>query len=102
MGRREVKKYSDVDLFLKTANNVSIVEDQIKNIFPESEIIIQRNQIDVYINNHLLEINLIQDLKDAQLFYKKSEIKNVSNTILLGNEELYLSLENLLKNFSYD
>lgn len=102
LGRREVKKYSDVDLFLKTANNVSIVEDQIKNIFPESEIIIQRNQIDAYINNHLLEINLIQDLKDAQLFYKKSEIKNVSNTILLGNEELNLSLENLLKNFNYD
>ncbi|MGI6769164.1 MAG: nucleotidyltransferase domain-containing protein [Bacilli bacterium] len=102
LGRGELNKYSDVDIFLKTKDSIAIVENKIKEIFPNSEIIIQRDQIAIYIQNYLLEINIITNLKEAQLFYVKSEIKNIDRTILLGDDKLKLELEKLLNDYIYN
>lgn len=102
LGRREINKYSDVDIFIKTTDSITLVEEKIKNIFPNSEILIQKHQIDIYIKNHLLELCLITDLKEAQLFYYKSEIKDVNQTILLKYDRLNLELEQLLRDYVYD
>ena len=67
LGRREVQKYSGVDLFIKTENSIDEVLKEIKDIYPSSEIIIQKNQLAIYINNILIELNIIKDLKEAQL-----------------------------------
>ena len=77
LGRREIQKYSDVDLFIKTDKSIDEVFKDVKDVFPESEIIVQRNQLAIYINGILIELNIIKDLKEAQLYYVKSEIKRV-------------------------
>jgi hypothetical protein len=102
MGRRKLNRYSDVDLFLWTQDPVEIVQSRIISLYPNAEIILQKNQIAVFNDGVLIEINVIKELREAQLFYKKSEIRNVRETVLLGDNQLIESLQELLDTYKDD
>jgi type I restriction enzyme R subunit len=102
LGKGSLHSYSDIDLFLVSSFPFDEIINDIKDPFPKGEYIVQRNQIAIYIDGSLVEVNVIRELKEAELFYKKSEITDASKTILLGDEKLLENLNNLLESFQED
>ena len=98
LGSGTININSDIDLFLITEKSIEEVVKDLKPLFKDAEYIVQKNQIAVFVEDQLLEINVIKSVFDSQLYYLKSEIKNVEKTVLLGGEKLINSLNNIIAN----
>lgn len=100
MGRGELSEYSDVDLFLLCDKGLDYAIEQLKTLYTSNQVewIVQKNQIDIYLDDQLIEITVIKSIEEISLFYIKSEIKNVSKTILLDTGYLLHKLESLVNN----
>lgn len=97
-----LNRYSDVDLFIKTYMPVDSIMHVVKNLYPKTKTIIQQNQIALYEGEDLIEINVISDLIEAQLFYCNSEVMDIEKTILLNEEGLLEGLTKLVETYDYD
>ncbi len=86
LGRGDMSKESDIDLFLLTQRKVNEVLKQLKTCFPNDvEWIVQKDFIAGYYGDQLIEVKVVKRIEDMQLFYVKSEIKERNKTILLGD-----------------
>jgi hypothetical protein len=101
LGRQELSRNSDIDLFLISSLNISIVENELRSLFPEADFLLQDNQIDVFYDNQLTELTVVPNLETIQLYYVKSEIKNIEKTLLLGYEECKSKLIELVQKYRY-
>jgi predicted nucleotidyltransferase len=97
LARDELFKTSDIDLFMLTSNEINIIYKKLQDIFPDSEIIIQKNQFAIYVNDVLVEINIVDKISKIDLFYTKSLVKNPAKSILCGNGHIKDYLEKLIK-----
>lgn len=103
LGRGDMTLESDIDLFLITNKAVPEVCDELRNTFIEgTEWIIQKNQIDIFTNNQLIEITVIKSIDELKCFYFSSEIKDYSKTVLVGNSNVLNELKFIIENTKYD
>lgn len=85
--------HSDLDLFMLSSFNQIKLLRHIKSAFPTSEVLQQRNHIIIYHNGIKVDLKIVRKLSEAEIFYKKSNITDVSKTILVGYDGLSLELE---------
>ena len=102
LGRGDINKLSDIDLFLLTQNEFSVVVNDIKRLIKYDDILYLRNQIVLYIGDEMVEIIFINNIQEVREFYKKSEITNVKKTLLVGEHSLIPRLQYLLDNYIID
>lgn len=100
LGRGELSVYSDIDLFIQTKLNVDEVVEIIRETYKDAEIIVQKDTIAVYDNESLIEIKAGNNLNRIQLYYVKSEITNVTKTILIGDDQTNQILQGFIDNRS--
>lgn len=93
---------SDIDLFMKTLMPFEDIVREIEKLYDNVELIIQKQNIAIFHNQQLIEINVIKDIGEAQLYYYKSEVDSVEKTILLNEEGLLEKLNELIQNFKCD
>jgi len=103
LGRGEMSKTSDVDLFLMTKESVAKVLERLQSQFPvETECAVQKNMIAVYYQDQLAEVKVVDQLEAMQLFYIKSEIKDRTKTILIGDKTFIDSFNSVLDAYKFD
>ena len=102
MANGNLNHNSDIDLFLKTSDSVNMVKRELSKIYPKSRYIIQRNQIAIFDDESLVEINVIKDINQAKKFYNTSKVKDVKKTILLGDESLEKDLNQIISTYNFD
>jgi len=109
LARDMLTQYSDLDLFLITNKSVCQIHDTLKAHFRESKFIIQRNQIDLYNQQQLVELTVLNDITDIRKYYSSGLITNVRKTLLFGDstvlnilsEYSIMSNDNFLEEFEY-
>lgn len=90
---------SDLDIFLYTDKSINAVYEDLLFIYPDSKFLFLKNQIVIYYEDQLIELSIISNLDDIQLYYVKSEIKNIKKTILLGYDQYHEQIENIVENY---
>jgi hypothetical protein len=99
LGRRKMNQNSDLDIFLYTDKSINAVYEDLLFIYPDSKFLFLKNQIVIYYEDQLIELSIISNLDDIQLYYVKSEIKNIKKTILLGYDQYHEQIENIVENY---
>ena len=90
---------SDIDSFFLTDEAIENILFDLNKVFPYAKLM--GNQFVIRENKILVDVNYINDIKDAYLFYNRSYINNPSKTILKDDFNI---LSNLVeaKNQVYD
>jgi predicted nucleotidyltransferase len=99
LGRHKMNQNSDLDIFLYTNKTIDAVYKDLLLIYQNSKFLFLNNQIAIYYEDQLIELSVISNLEDIQLYYVKSEIKNIKKTILLGYDQYHEQIENIVKNY---
>ena len=99
LGRHKMNQNSDLDIFLYTDKSINAVYEDLLFIYPDSKFLFLKNQIVIYYEDQLIELSIISNLDDIQLYYVKSEIKNIKKTILLGYDQYHEQIENIVENY---
>ncbi len=99
LGRHKMNQNSDIDIFLYTQKSINEVYKDLLLIYPNSKFLFLNNQIAIYYEDQLIELSVISNLDNIQLYYVKSEIKDIKKTILLGYNQYYEQIENIVKNY---
>ncbi|MDY0277827.1 MAG: hypothetical protein RBQ97_07060 [Acholeplasma sp.] len=102
LGRNELEAYSDVDLFMVSDIDFQDILSEIRCLFNNSEIIVQRNQIDIFDDDQLIELTVVNSIEEILLYYVKSEIKDISKTILISKGDCEEKLTSMVTNYKYD
>ena len=97
--RHKMNQNSDLDIFLYTDKSINAVYEDLLFIYPDSKFLFLKNQIVIYYEDQLIELSIISNLDDIQLYYVKSEIKNIKKTILLGYDQYHEQIENIVENY---
>jgi hypothetical protein len=84
---------------LYTDKSINAVYEDLLFIYPDSKFLFLKNQIVIYYEDQLIELSIISNLDDIQLYYVKSEIKNIKKTILLGYDQYHEQIENIVENY---
>lgn len=109
LARDMLTLYSDIDLFLITNKSVSQIHETLKRHFGGSKFILQRNQIDLYDQQQLVELTVVTDIKDIRKYYRSGLITDVRKTLLFGDSSALSTLSeyavssnhNLIEEFDY-
>lgn len=105
LGRGDINKFSDIDLILITKKEILSVYSLLKNFFESKKIkqfIIYTldEKIIIKIFSHILiEIAVIHKFSKYMLFYYGSNIKDISKSILLGDEKLEKEIKYSLRSY---
>jgi predicted nucleotidyltransferase len=99
LGRHEMNQNSDLDIFLYTDKSIDTVYKDLLLIYQNYKFLFLNNQIAIYYEDQLIELSVISNLEDIQLYFVKSEIKNIKKTILLGYDQYHEQIENIVKNY---
>lgn len=101
LGRGELKKTSDIDLFLMTNQSVHEWYMRLKSN-SNFELQVMGNQISINQSYSVFaELVLISDLNQLSKFYFMSEIKDSTPTVLLGTDQLIMDLQDILNHYHY-
>lgn len=101
LGRHKMNINSDVDMFLLTEKSIKDVYKDLLLIYPTSKFLFLNNQIVIYHEEQLIELAVINNLNDIELYYVKSEIENIDKTILIGYDTYHKEIKNIVSSYKY-
>ena len=86
IGRGELTVNSDIDMFLLSNKNAEYHAKKLYNAF--ENVSVMGNEVVIREDGVLLELDVIQNVNEAELFYSTGNIKDVKATIIFGDELL--------------
>lgn len=99
LGRGELKRSSDLDFYVISEEEVSLILNDLKEEYKSFKIIKNLNQI-VLINNDLLvEVTIIKNIEEARRNYSMSEISDIKRTIVKSDGSLFEILNDIVKEY---
>lgn len=102
LGRNEISKYSDIDLFVTTKlciNDIVILFLKLPLVTLVDTV---GNKITIRFNSQLIEVVIVSRIEDNSWYYVNSMITNAKPTIIKGDNNTLNQLQNCINTFSFD